>query len=354
MGKFQFWLPTNLNRKQKRAVDSSDPIFLTGVPGSGKTVVSIYRLKNSKNGILFTYGKLLRKTIEEKVEDNTKKVVNIHRWHWDLTYCKIEQNLNDNNIQNTISRFKNQGISYDEIIVDEGQDLFPNSYKLFQAISTKLSVSADEAQQVMSKKDGSSEQDIKNILPNLKHFELDQIYRSSYEIYNFARQFVSYNKRANNPNLLERLKRENSGGDKPYLYILPNYNSSFEVMMDIIDDNPTDNIGILCPKISEVDDCYNNLKKEYEDISIYHSNYRDVPDILHNVIITTLKSAKGIEFDIVILPQVQNMQDDRLEQYFVGSTRAKTELHLLSIQKEPDIFDNFDKSSYKVIDRRGE
>jgi superfamily I DNA/RNA helicase len=324
------------------------------VPGSGKTVVSIYRLKNSKNGILFTYGKLLRKTIEEKVEDNTKKVVNIHRWHWDIANRELENNLDDNNIQNTILSFKNKNIKYDEILVDEGQDLLPNSYKLFKELTNKLSVSADEAQQVMNKKDGSSEQDIKNILPNLKHFELDQIYRSSYEIYNFARQFALYNKRANDSNLLERLKKENSGSDKPYLYILPNYNSSFEVMMDIIDDNPTDNIGILCPTISEVEDCYHHLIKEYEDVSIYHSRYDDVPDILHNVITTTLKSAKGIEFDIVILPQIQNMQDRHLEQYFVGSTRAKTELHLLSIQKEPDIFNNFDKSSYKVIDRRGE
>jgi len=74
MPKFEFWLPTpdTLTRKQRRAIDSHNDIFLTGVPGSGKTVVSIFRLKKKNNGILFTYGKLLRKTIEEKVNDNTK------------------------------------------------------------------------------------------------------------------------------------------------------------------------------------------------------------------------------------------------------------------------------------------
>ena len=71
MPKFQFWLPTegNLTRVQRRAIDSSEPIFLSGVPGTGKTVVSIKRLQNTsssgKKGIIFTYGKLLRKTIEE-------------------------------------------------------------------------------------------------------------------------------------------------------------------------------------------------------------------------------------------------------------------------------------------------
>ncbi len=35
MPKFQFWLPTegNLTRIQRRAIDSSEPIFLSGVPG---------------------------------------------------------------------------------------------------------------------------------------------------------------------------------------------------------------------------------------------------------------------------------------------------------------------------------
>ena len=57
MPKFQFWLPTNLTRVQQRAVDSIEPIFLSGVPGTGKTVVSIKRLQNSssskKKSIIF-------------------------------------------------------------------------------------------------------------------------------------------------------------------------------------------------------------------------------------------------------------------------------------------------------------
>ena len=40
MPKFQSYLPTNLTRVQAQAVDSSEPIFLSGVPGTGKTVVS--------------------------------------------------------------------------------------------------------------------------------------------------------------------------------------------------------------------------------------------------------------------------------------------------------------------------
>ena len=99
MGKFQFWLPTKLKGVQEQAVDSREPIFLTGVPGTGKTVVSIFRLKNSRNSILFTYGKLLRKTIEDKVNDKSKVVENIHNWNWNTTNNYLERNLENENLE---------------------------------------------------------------------------------------------------------------------------------------------------------------------------------------------------------------------------------------------------------------
>ena len=209
MGKFQFWLPTKLKGVQEQAVDSREPIFLTGVPGTGKTVVSIFRLKNSRNSILFTYGKLLRKTIEDKVNDKSKVVENIHNWNWNTTNKYLERNLENENLENTIKLFKSKDIHYNQILVDEGQDLLPNSYKLFKEITDSLSVSADEAQQVMNKDEASGEDDILSILPNLNKFELHRIYRSTYEMYDFARQFVPYNERANDDTLLERLENEN-------------------------------------------------------------------------------------------------------------------------------------------------
>ncbi len=354
MGKFQFWLPTlnKLTRIQKRAIESKKPIFLTGVPGTGKTVVSIFRLLNSENGILFTYGKLLRKTIEEKVDDESKQIVNIHRWHYDLTEKFLEKNLSDENIDNTIEILQSKGIGYDEILVDEGQDLLPNSYKLFKKISQSVSVSADEAQKVNNPADASNEEDILEKLPNLRKIELDAIFRSSYELYDFSRQFVPNNARANDANLLEKLKDENSGADKPFIYLVDSLSDSNEVILDIVDDNPTDNIGILCEKIVCVDEHTKYLEKEEYEVSSYHSGYKDVPDELHNIIITTFKSAKGIEFDIVIMPYFQDAREEVNTEYFVGVTRAKTQVFMICIGKIPDVLNSFEEASYRLIDKR--
>ncbi len=355
MGKFQFWLPTvnKLTRIQRRAIDSRKPIFLTGVPGSGKTVVSIYRLLNSKNGILFTYGKLLRKTIEEKVNDDSKQIVNIHRWLYDIIGGDLDKNFSDYNIENTIGEIQSRNINYDEILVDEGQDLLPNSYKLFDNISPKVSVSADEAQKVNNPSEASNEVDILEKLPSLRKVELDEIFRSSYELYNFARQFVPNNARANDRNLLAKLKEENSGADKPFLYIVDSRSDSNDVMMEIVDDNPTDNIGILCESILAVEEHTQYLRNEGYDVSSYHSGYRDVSTDLHNIIVTTFKSAKGIEFDIVIMPYFQSLNEKSNTELFVGVTRAKSQVHMISILKRPKLLNGFGENTYDLVDRRG-
>ena len=128
-------------------------------------------------------------------------------------------------------------------------------------------------------------------------------------------------------------------------------------MKDIIDDNISDNIGILCEDIITVDDCTRNLENDYE-VSTYHSRLSQeqqekvLENNLNNIVITTIKSAKGIEFDIVIIPNFQYATTTKAEQYFVAATRAKSELHLMCVQNTPSILDSFDENSYKIVKKR--
>ena len=357
MPKFQFWLAptTKLTRIQRRAIDSREPIFLSGVTRTGKTLISIYRLKKIKNSILFTYGKLLKKTIEEKLNDKSYPVDNIHHWMWNKQngYKQELETItdNDSNIASTVEMLQSQGVKYDEILVDEGQDLSIGTYKILSQLTQKLSISADNAQRINNRKEATTEDEIQKLFPNLKKFELDVVIRSAYELYNFAIQFVPYNARAHDTTLLERLKRKNSGADKPFVYIEPNLNGMFETVRDIINENRTDNIGILFEKILNVDEFTRELSKDYE-VSSYHSLLKSVPDELKNIIITTFKSAKGIEFDIVIIPYFPQYAKNVAEEYYVGATRAKNELHFLSIGKIAEIIKDFDPDTYKLVDNR--
>lgn len=362
MGKFQFWLPTdgNLTRIQRRAIDSREPIFLSGVPGTGKTVVSIKRLEiaaeKGQKSIIFTYGKLLRKTIEEKLlNDSNKPVDNIHNWMWNIQsngnkkYLDIL--LDDNNLGNSINMIKSKGIKYDEILVDEGQDLSLNTYKLLKELTNNLSISADNAQQINNREEATDEENILELFPNLNQFTLDEVFRSAYELYIFAIQFVPNNARANNTTLIERLKIKNSGADKPYLFLEKDLNSVYVSIKDILDEYPTDNIGILFEQRLHVDEFAKNLSKDFE-VSKYR-NQDVIPSELKNIIITTFKSAKGIEFDIVIIPYFSDGAKNIPEEYYVGATRAKNQVYFLAINEIPSIMVDFDNSTYQLIDNRG-
>lgn len=362
MPKFQFYLPvdTTLTRIQRRAIESKEPIFLSGVPGTGKTVVSIKRLQIlaelGKKGIIFTYGKLLRKTIEEKLENSPNMPVdNIHHWMGNAQNSehkrKLDEMTKDENIASTVELLKSNEIKYDEILVDEGQDLSINTYKILKELTPNLSISADNAQQINNRDNATDEEEILKLFPNINKFELDEIFRSTYEIYRFSIQFVPYNARANDVNLLERLKRKNSGGDKPFIWIENNLDAVYDSIKDIIDDNPTDNIGILFEQTLHVDETTKKLSQEY-DVSKYR-NQDVIPSELSNIIITTFKSAKGIEFDIVIIPYFPHGAMDIAEEYYVGATRAKNQVHFLAIQNFPEIIADFDKNSYELVDNRG-
>jgi len=347
MAKFKFRLPlgNELTRQQQRAIDSKEPIFLTGVPGSGKTVVSVYRLKNNNNSILFTYGKLLRLAINKTIDDNSKIVENIHHWNWEIDgnmRVYLEDRISEENLSNSINFFRERCIC-EYIMVDEGQDLELNVYKLLDKLTSNLSVSADNAQKVYE--NGATEEDILELIPNLKSIELNRNFRNSFEIYNFAKEFVPNNPRANDFNMLEKFNIIDA--EKPNVYLVSTLNRTFEVVKEIIDDHHALNIGILSTDVLTVNTYAKELSKDY-DISSYTSNDKDVPKDLENILITTFKSSKGMEFDIVIIPQIQFLKEKELNQYYIGATRAKTKLYFLAIGKLPLIFENMDTSTYTL------
>jgi len=344
MAKFKFKLPKKLTRKQERAIDSRKPIFLTGVPGSGKTVVATMRLKNSKNGILFTYGKLLSKAIETQVNDSSKRVTNIHGWYYDIIKEYMDESLTEQTLEHITTQLKSRNIAFQEIIIDEGQDIITVAYKLLTSLSDRISVGADDAQKI-SYNECSTEDEILSIISDVKKIELDENFRNSYNIFNFARQFVPHNPRANDENMLEKLQKES--GEIPIVYTINGRKEAMKVTKKIINANPTDNIGILCKNITVVNEYAQTLENDFE-ISVYHYQLK-VPQKLNNILVTTVFSAKGMEFDIVIIPDFSNMKDKDREIYFVASTRAKTELYLLCENNDlPFIVKQFDSKSYEI------
>jgi len=58
-----------------------------------------------------------------------------------------------------------------------------------------------------------------------------------------------------------------------------------------------------------------------------------------------------MEFDIVIMPQFQFLQEKNLNEYYIGATRAKTALYILAIGKLPNIFESIEESTYSLLNK---
>ncbi len=188
------------------------------------------------------------------------------------------------------------------------------------------------------------------MIPDLSRHELDENFRNSFEIFNFAKEFVPNNARAHDEDLLRKLVRDSA--EKPYVYVNETLDQTKVMINKILDSNRGANIGILLPNVLLLDTYYNAIKIEHE-CSIYYNALNETQKLkteqdLQNILVTTLKSAKGMEFDIVIMLGFEQTRNVKVNQYFVGATRAKSKLFLLAINSFPEILNEFDKSTYTL------
>jgi len=193
--------------------------------------------------------------------------------------------------------------------------------------------------------------DIQLLFPNNEPYNLQQNFRNTYHILNFTKS-VLYNFFINQ-STLDELKDENIGA-KPILSIANSFEKEIEKIIEIINEfkSETHNIAILLPFQDGItsqgtiwDYSYEQcVDKYYEALinrgipcSCYYNSMQIDNIQINNIHITTFKSAKGLEFDTVIIPKldkfqsnIQNIRVINEEDYYVAFTRAKTNLFLIS------------------------
>lgn len=357
MPSFRFSLPSreNLTRTQKLAIDDDNPIFTTGIPGSGKTVVAVYRIARLKNNSrLFTYTRMLtvaiNGTVNVHLREASNKISSIYQWFASNCHVRLGDIIHSE--ESVFEVLKSQEISFNEIIFDEAQDLPISLYSALNKVCNNISIGADNAQQIF--RGGSDEEELSNIFIKNKPHELDENFRNTFEIFNFSKNFVVENERAQNSNMLNQLKLKRRG-DKPTIFLYKMQSDIVSTLHQILNDNKGSNTGILLVHTQDVDTYYNLIThKTLFDCSYYYNGMpivqRDnVERNLKNILVTTFKSAKGMEFDTVIIPELQLIDEEIKIQFFVGCTRAKSNLFLFCKDSLPKIIDSPSfKDSYTI------
>ncbi len=320
---YYFNLPVvnDLTVDQQAALDETESIALAGGPGTGKSVVCLWRhirnyATNTQKSLLLTYTKTLEHYLKQSAgSQSIESSLNVNRtllW------------TSHSNIQKT----------YDEIIIDEGQDVSIDLYRTIKKFSNNVSYGADDAQSLYA--DGCTPEQLANLFPTNAEYTMYKNFRNSKEILEFTRSVF--------PNILipqESINKAKQTGLKPIMKITGrDSDSELESIMSIINDfqGDTHNIGILVPSKKDVTK-YFDLIKDQLSAPIQCTKFEAEMGVfqgLSGIHITTFKSSKGTEFDTVIIPNfdrfdwfIANTTIITEKDYYVAFTRTKINLFLI-------------------------
>ena len=232
---------------------------------------------------------------------------------------------------------------FDEIIIDEAQDL---DDEFFDKISKfNISYGADDAQ-ILYPGHSSNREKLRSRFPENIEYVLDKNFRSTLAIMKFAQ--VAFPNAYIPQSTLDALA--DNPGEKPTL-IVTNGNPTFDTgarntrndaIRRIIEAfrTETHNIAILVPFKKAVEQFHEILSGMEIAHSIYYEDKNIFPNgcpPIDNVHITTYKSAKGLEFDTVLVPDFgamtflcSNYDVLNWKDFYVAITRARTNLYLFS------------------------
>lgn len=342
-----------LSTTQQAAVVDENAIALSGGPGTGKSMVSMWRhiLNHQRptpvNSMLLTY--------------TTSLALYLRRC------CQTESAKAASNVQSSYRWIAHRAMNHDEIIHDEAQDISIEKNRLLKDFSDNVSYGADNQQLLTAyarKADGnydidicSPEKELRILYPTNALHTLSVNYRNSKKIIKLAQQL--FHNAAIPREIVESCTID---GVFPRLLIVDSDEKNDQTVLQLVRSyyNDQTNIGILVPfekpnrqagETATALHYHNLLTNAGYDCSIYTNSMGGCEE-LKNIHITTFKSSKGMEFEVVILPdfhlykfpfKVVDWHD-----YYVGLTRTKSNLFLLS---RVDITGLQHEGNNKVIDK---
>ncbi|MCK0179688.1 DUF2075 domain-containing protein [Flavobacteriaceae bacterium S0862] len=311
---YYFRLPvlTDLTIEQQAVLNEPNAIAVSGGPGTGKSVVSLWRhIQNHgmgrRHSLLLTYTVSLESYLASSASsENPTAGINVNRTYWWTTNEATEE--------------------YDEIIIDEAQDVSRYRYEQIHGLTSMVSYTADD-NQILYPSRATTEAQLQELFNNPR-FTLHANYRNTNEVVRFVRSLF--------PQTI--ISNGQSSGPKPQLICSDGINDNqTQIIKDVIDtfQSNTHNIAVLVPLENHVHHWHHELQNSGYTCSMY-VNTEEEMNTIENIHVTTYKSCKGLEFDTVIIPNFNKYQDfiNNLyvvteKDYYVVFTRTRRNLILI-------------------------
>lgn len=326
-------------------LDLDGNYLVSGPPGTGKSVMALYRGQvlafDERVLAVLMYSKVLRQYTEQAAEevDVSGYVATFHKWIWDFWGASygtsppmLAGSRYDHDWPAIIQQFMVNPPklgSIGDLIVDEGQDLALGFFQIAHFLAKNITVFADENQQLFDH--NTTLREIEKAIDAKEHLVLRRNYRNTAEIAAVAAKYY-----AGTPTGIPDPPERH--GDKPSLrrYLRMDDFMDFIAMYVRARTNLT--IGIACPNQSVQRKLLRGLESRELPIPVqaYMSNHRAHSVLDFDSPAVTLvhyKSLKGLEFDTLFVPELQQVTSDPTSaatrmMFYVVMSRAGDELHL--------------------------
>lgn len=354
------------------------PVMCVGPPGTGKTVLALYRAaflkKRNKQTDLIMHSKLLNRYVERSLEELDIGIVTKtwHSWiysHWrrgngSLSVPEISRYNPD--FSRAIDLIKEKkvlkpgNLYWEHLIIDEGQD-FPKLFYLYLMVmmhessvvqgrpSPALTVFADENQRLDEEKN-SSISDIKIYLPEVRFYTVTENYRNTANIAKLASYFF-VGMSTGVPKIPKHRR-----GQIPTLRRFDTLKNEMESVVRWLHNNEDLSAGIIVANRRIQNQVMSAIQpmataKGFK-VQRYRSGVR-VDEINFyskgTIMVVCDKSCKGLEFDGVFIPQLQHYQHDGINEEFfkmkmyvmISRARSHVQLSFTECAEPPSILKLF-------------
>lgn len=346
-----------LSEEQKaviRRVSRTDGnLYVEGPAGSGKTLISLYALKdfveNESGNLLFLmynhslYG-YLKTALNELDIINGARIATKDKFFWDLAKTKGFSPPRDLDYQDKYNMIMNVLLSedlekqYDIIVVDEVQDISGNEFEIIKKLGNKI-ITLGDFNQGIYKTDMS-----RTKMMTLGDFEnLSTVFRYHIEIAKLANNFTERD--------LPSMVREGNGVKPKIVDVTEEqlFPEIAEILRNLV--LRRKRVGVISPDKDKLKALQAYLKNNNVE-SIYYEENRDFREHDFSTTIPLLLSsfsAKGLEFENVIVfgfnkysSRIEKLMAENLlkEIIFVSITRCNSDLFIVRTPNEVDQIKN--------------
>ena len=352
-----FLIPYNrLTNDQKgiirRISRDNDNLFIEGPPGSGKTLISLYTIKDLIESQLATplvmiynhslYGYLQSAFKELGLTDNIT-IVTKDKFFWDLAKkngVRIVYNLSyEEKYDQLLSELLEKPLetTWDIAIVDEVQDMSKKEWQLVKKLTGKVTSMGDFNQ-------GIYDSDLKreHVTEKSRVEQLFDIFRFHKNIAKIAENF------SKKYNALEKKVKKIEQKQVKLIDVSNSYAEKEEII-NILNSlkSQRSRIGIISPNKRKLNELYTTLNSKGINSTYFQNNrdFRNHDFTSNKPLLITSYSAKGLEFENVIVfgfdREVSFIGDSADELIYVSITRSNSGLYIIrtpeTIKKIKDI-----------------